>query len=149
MVYPAQAAPQPASMASAPPVRQPVVRGKSLDETTKPKLPAMPSPQELGIAMPKVEQPSRATTAMPSPEELGVSAAHAPATPGVDWTATHARLEQLKATSFALSRVGEEFQFTVLLASGQADTAYRIEGRATTEAEAVRVALQKASETCR
>ena len=102
--------------------REPLVRAKGYDEEPA----ARPAPLSL-----------------PSPEQLGV-ARRAPET--VDWTATHQRLEELGAVGFQLeSLTGGGFRFSCLIPTGQPDRAYRIEGQGTTQAEAVRIALERAA----
>jgi hypothetical protein len=76
---------------------------------------------------------------MPSPEALGVPV---PATE-LDWTDLRVRLDRLGATGFSLEQLPGGFRFAcrVPTAGGQPRL---IEGRATTEAEAVRRALDQA-----
>jgi hypothetical protein len=115
--FPPAARPQP-QPAPRPPAR-PVVRGQKPDES--PRAPAelpplvMPTPQELGIPVPRV-------TAKP-----------------VDWSDVRARLDQLGATGFALEKAGAGYRFTCQLPAGRL-----VEGRGATEAEAVRLGLEQA-----
>jgi hypothetical protein len=75
---------------------------------------------------------------MPSPEALGVPVPR-PATE-LDWTALRVRLDRLGATQFTLTKLPEGgYCFTCRLPS-----AGTVEGRATTEAEAVQRALEQA-----
>jgi hypothetical protein len=102
----------------------------------------------------RAQSPDEPTTAallrpallnMPSPEQLGVATAR-PAG-DIDWDATHRRLDRLGALCFhreKLDRGG--YRFTCLLPTSQADRTHRVEVVAATEAEAVRLALEKAEE---
>jgi hypothetical protein len=99
-----------------------VARGQSPDEA--PARPAVRRPLE-----------------MPPPEALGVPM---PAT-DLDWTDLRVRLDRLGATGFALEKLpagGYRFGCQVPAAGGQSRT---VEGRAATEAEAVRRALEQAA----
>jgi hypothetical protein len=75
---------------------------------------------------------------MPSPEALGVPV---PATE-LDWTDLRVRLDRMGATGFSLETVpgGYRFACRVPTAGGQPRL---VEGRATTEADAVRRALDQ------
>lgn len=82
---------------------------------------------------------------MPSPEELGVKAEASPETDRVDWRAVHARLDQIGALSFHMDRFGEGgCKFCCMLPAPGGDRVHRIEARAATEGEAVRLALDEA-----
>jgi hypothetical protein len=88
------------------------------------------------------EPPARAARPpleMPPPEALGVPV---PAT-AVDWTDVRVKLDRLGATGFALERLPEGgYRFACRVPS--ADGVRAVEGRAATEAEAVRRALEQA-----
>jgi hypothetical protein len=98
----------------------PVVRAQMSDDA--PRRPAPP---------PKLE--------MPSPEALGVPVPIAPP----DWTDLRVRLDRIGATKFALEKQADGYYFTcqVRTSDGRLQT---VEGRATTEAEAVQRALASA-----
>jgi hypothetical protein len=96
---------------------KPVVRGQKPDEARPAPL-VMPTPEELGIPVPKA----------------------APAAPAaVDWAAVHARLDRLGATAFALERAGQGYRFTCRLPADRT-----VEGRGATQVEAIRMALEQA-----
>ena len=118
---PRPAAAQPVRTAQAPP-KAPVVRAQAPDDV-KPQV--------------------RTTVAMPSPDQLGVSGG--PADGGCDWTATRRRLQDLGVVTFQVDRLNAEvYQFTCLLPSSEPSRTHRIEAHGTTEAEAVRRALDEA-----
>jgi hypothetical protein len=112
--------PRPASTLQAAARPAPVVRGQKADEPP----PARPTPRPLE---------------MPSPEALGVPVPAAE----LDWTDLRLRLDRVGATGFALEQVpgGYRFACRVPTAGGSPRT---VEGRAATEAEAVRQALDQA-----
>ena len=84
---------------------------------------------------------------MPSPQELGVADVKRPENPIVDWTAVHNQLDRLGATCFQLERMPEgSFRITCLLPTNQRSCSHRIEAQASSEADAVRLALAKAQE---
>jgi hypothetical protein len=154
MVYPGQYPQVPPQMppgpqvASNPAVRQPQIRGKGPEQP--PQVPmVMPRPEQVGVSPARPEQ---AALVMPRPDQVGV----APARPeqlvaagGVDWKATRARLDELKATSFALSHEVDGYHFVILLSTGKPNEAYHVDVKAATEVEAVEAGLKRASETCR
>jgi hypothetical protein len=114
----------------------PRFRAQSPDEPAAPRA-AAPAPRRI-VAL-----------SMPSPETLGVPAARPAARPAadvpVDWSAAMARLDRLGATCFQVERLPQGgSQFTCLLPTGQANQAHRIEARAGSEGEAVRLALDRA-----
>src|SRR4051812_18556913 len=97
--YAGQPAPQPAfGRPALPPMAAPVAQRPALPPAAvaQQPLPAprfrAQAPEEPAVVLPP------APVAMPSPEQLGVALA-APAG-GVDWTATHQRLDRLGATCF-------------------------------------------------
>jgi hypothetical protein len=94
----------------------------------------------------KPEEPRPAAPpalAMPPPEALGVPVPR-PAAP-VDWAALRVRLDRLGATQFALETLSEGgYRFTCRLPSADPARPRAAEGRAATEAEAVRLALEQA-----
>lgn len=110
-----------------------VVRGQQPDEP----LPATP-------AAPVARQ---APLRMPSPQELGVAEGKERDNAKVDWTALHARLDQLGATSFHVERgAGGVCRITCLLPTRQPGRSHRIDVEASSEAGAVRLALDRAQE---
>jgi hypothetical protein len=84
---------------------------------------------------------------MPTPEAFGLARARedAPAAAAVDWSATRARLQTLGANCFQLQRTSEgRHLFVVLLPVGEEGRTHRIEAAAAGEADAVRLALERA-----
>jgi hypothetical protein len=75
---------------------------------------------------------------MPTPEELGIAMPKSVVMP-VDWASVRARLDRIGATAFTLERAGSGFHFTCRLPTGRA-----AEGRGVTEADAIRQALDQA-----
>jgi hypothetical protein len=96
------------------PVAKPVARGQK-PEDSRPAPLAMPTPEELGIVMPK-------STVTP-----------------VDWASVRSRLDRLGATAFTLERAGTGYHFSCRLPTGRS-----AEGRGVTEADAIRQALEQA-----
>jgi hypothetical protein len=100
--------------------------------------------------MPEEVRPSVKTVSlsMPTPEQLGVAAVR-PAD-AVDWASARQRLDRLGAACFQLEKSAPDgFRFVCLLPTAQSGRTHRIETRATTEAEAVRTALEQAEEWAR
>jgi hypothetical protein len=119
-------APRPAApvrTAQAPAPRPPVVRAQMAED---------------------VVSPARiAPVAMPSPDQLGVNVR--PAAGACDWTAIHRRMQELGVVSFQMDRLNADvFQITCLLPTAEAGRTHRIEAHGSTEAEAVRCALDEA-----
>jgi hypothetical protein len=118
--------PQPAppvrsAQAAAP--RAPVVRGQMAEE-------AIPPIRTFPVAM-------------PSPDQLGVNVR--PAAGACDWMAIHRRMQELGVISFQMDRLNADvFQITCLLPTAEAGRTHRIEAHGTTEADAVRCALDEA-----
>jgi hypothetical protein len=133
---PAQPQSAPASFISTPrpaPAARPIVRAKGAEEP-------FPS-QPLASA--------DATTALtiPPPEELGISPAPLAEMNGADWTQAHRDLERLASISYQLDKLPEGgCRFTCLLLTSQPGFTHRVEAEAATEAEAVRLVLDKAKE---
>jgi hypothetical protein len=83
---------------------------------------------------------------MPSPEQLGVAVRTVAC--GPDWTALHARMKELGVVSFHLDTLPDgRYRFTCWLPQGQPGMTQRIEALAATEAEAVRMGLEQASQS--
>jgi hypothetical protein len=81
--------------------------------------------------------------AMPSPEQLGVSKARPAGS--ADWGAAHRRLQELGAVCFQLEKLPQGgCRCTCLLPTAQPDRNHRIEAVSDSEADAVRLALDKA-----
>jgi hypothetical protein len=79
---------------------------------------------------------------MPTPEQLGVARA---AESGVDWDAARRRLRDVGAVCFQLDHTPQgACRFTCLLPTGETGRNHRVEVEAATEAEAVRLALERA-----
>lgn len=85
----------------------------------------MPTPEQLGIPMPKA--PPSASRERERPESVAV-----------DWTALRARLDRLGVTAFTLEKAANGYRFTCHRAAGRL-----VEGRGATEAEAIRLALEQ------
>jgi hypothetical protein len=82
--------------------------------------------------------------AIPSPAQLGLTAAR-PRETELDWKATRRRLDELGAESFHLERLSPGgFRFSCWLTIGVDGKSQRVEGQGATEAEAVRVTLDRA-----
>jgi hypothetical protein len=70
-----------------------------------------------------------------------------PTITGADWQTTRARLQACGAVSFQADRLGDgSWRFSCQLPTAQAGRTHRIEAQAATEAEAVRLALQRAEQ---
>jgi hypothetical protein len=66
---------------------------------------------------------------------------------GADWTQAHRDLERLASISYQLDKLPEGgCRFTCLLLTSQPGFTHRVEAEAATEAEAVRLVLDKAKE---
>lgn len=91
-------------------------------------------------------EPRRSSLAMPSPEEMGLGMRSTPAEPShVDWTAAHARLQQLGASSFQIDRRSSgEWHICCLLTNSASAKCRRIEATAGTDGEAVQAVLEQA-----
>jgi hypothetical protein len=111
--------PAPRAAARAP---EPVVRGVPPDE---------PPPRR-----------EREPLAMPSPQQLGI---HPPTSPaGVDWTATHNRLKELGVVGVHVETLpGGGCRLTCWLPRPQPGVRQRIEAQAPSEAEAIRLCLDR------
>jgi hypothetical protein len=84
---------------------------------------------------------------MPSPEQLGVSCAKIADKESAEWTAARQRLDRLGAVGFQMDKTGQGgFRFTCLLPTVQPGRIHRIDAVAATEADAVRLAIDKAEE---
>jgi hypothetical protein len=83
---------------------------------------------------------------MPSPAQLGVSSAHREAGEA-DWATTRGRLKDLGAVGFQVDHLpGGGCRFVCWLPRAQPGAAERIETLAGSEAEAVRLGLERASQ---
>jgi hypothetical protein len=103
-----------------------------------------PAPRPVVRAqMADVVPPARiAPVAMPSPDQLGVIVR--PVAGACDWTAIHRRMQELGVVSFQMDRLNADvFQITCLLPTAEAGRTHRIEAHGSTEAEAVRWALDE------
>lgn len=94
---------------------------------------------------------------LPSPEELGLGAEKtAPVRESksesrleaktVDWTALHARLDRLRASSFMVQRPSAQLVRIISLFPVAENRVHRVEASAATEAEAVRLFLEQVDE---
>jgi hypothetical protein len=83
---------------------------------------------------------------MPSPEQLGVAVR--PTDGGPDWTAIHARIKELGIVGFHMDSAPDgRCRFTCWVPHGQPGLTQRIEALAATEAEAVRLGLERADQS--
>ncbi len=115
---------QPVARAAAPAPRPAVARAKAPDEPTLPPPPVT----------------------MPSPAQLGVSPVR-PAAAEADWATTRARLKELGAVSFQVDRLaGGGCRFVCWLPRAQPGATERIETLAGSEAEAIRLGLERAGQ---
>jgi hypothetical protein len=115
------------------PSSRPTVRAQAPDETPLASAPAL-------------QRQESAFLHIPSPEELGIGAGGAASKSAFDWNAVHARLGQLNATFQSRRSTDGYFEFTCLLPTARQGQAHRIEARAASETEAVRLALDKVEE---
>jgi hypothetical protein len=145
--YPAPRYDYPPMNRPAPPPRwqQPAPSQQALAQPTTPRAPifrAKAEDEPLPEAPPVVEERRPEPLSLPSPEQLGVG--HGPS---VDWADVHRRLEQLGALSFQQQkRLEGGFRITFMLPTDHNDRTQQIEAVAETEAQAVRLALEKAEE---
>jgi hypothetical protein len=122
-----------AAVQQQPPPR-PLIRAKGADD---PRAAIKPPPP------PSV--PSR--LAMPTPDQLGISSAKFSAAEAADWTSARRRLDRLGAVCFHLEKIpAGGFRFTCLLPTSQPKRTHRVEAVAATEAEVVRLVLDKSEE---
>lgn len=85
---------------------------------------------------------------MPSPEQLGV--AIRPTDSGLDWPAIHVRIKELGITRFHMDSVTDgRRRFTCWVPREQPGVTQRIEALAATDAEAVRLGLERAEQSRR
>jgi hypothetical protein len=99
---------------------------------------AVSRPQPAVARGQKPEEARPAPLAMPTPEDLGISMPKPAAMP-VDWSSIRARLDRLGATAFSMERAGGSFHFSCRLPAGRS-----LEGRGATEADAIKQALDQA-----
>lgn len=119
--------PQPAAASQVPvprpPAPRPIIRAQSED----------PAP----VARP-------APLVLPSPEELGVGRIRPSAGADADWSAAYRRLHDLGAVCFQLEKLDQGgCRCTCLLPTTHPDRRHRVETRGTSEAAAVRLALER------
>jgi hypothetical protein len=109
---------------------------------------AAPAPKVRMTAPDEPKRPARpAGLAIPSPEQLRLTPA---ASAKVDWSAIRGQLKQLQAACYQLDRVpAGGYRFTCWLPAAQAGKSYRIEAEGFSEAEAVRLCLERADRWAR
>lgn len=136
--YPAPI-PRPQVIAQTPPPRpqnapKPIVaRGQSSDDRSPPT-----QAQASNITR-------HTSVTIPSPAQLGIESSPTPET--VDWASAKNRLERLGAISLNLDRERSgEVRFTCLFATAMANKKHRVEAVAATEAEAVRLVLERSEQ---
>jgi hypothetical protein len=105
---------------------RPIFRGKSEDEAAVPH---------------QTIEPIR----FPSPDQLGI-ARPSDAAGTTDWSAVHRQLDRLGALCVHLEKVEGGCRFTCLLPTTHPERTHRVEAVAGSEAEAVRLALDKCAE---
>jgi hypothetical protein len=82
---------------------------------------------------------------LPSPEQLGIGSARLADSPGIDWTAAHNRLDRLGTVCFHMEKLKQGgCRVTCLLPTAESGRIHHIDAEAATEAEAVRLALERA-----
>ncbi len=81
---------------------------------------------------------------LPAPDKLGITP-QAPVDPNaIDWNAMHAYVKSIGALSFGTDRPTEGgFRCSIVMPTAESGRSYRIDGSGATEAEAVRVCLEK------
>jgi hypothetical protein len=115
----------PVAQQSAPP--RPIFRAKGADD-----------PAPIALSRP-------AMLAMPSPSQLGIVAS--PAGQSVDWSTIHDRFNRMGAVCVHLEKLSAGgYRFCCLLPTAVATRNHRIEAVADTEADVVRLALDKSEE---
>ena len=117
-----------------------------------PPRPAQAPPPKVRAQSPEEPKPAARSTplVMPTPEQLGIGSSARPAPAAADWSAARRRLELLGASCFQLEkRPAGGYRFVCLLPTAQPGRSHRIEAEADTEAEAVRVALERAEQWAR
>jgi hypothetical protein len=83
---------------------------------------------------------------MPTPDQLGVTCAR-PSGAEADWTAARRRLEALGASCFQLEKLSPAgYRFVCLLPTALPGRTHRVQAEAITEAEAVRLTLERAEQ---
>ncbi|HEY1861814.1 MAG TPA: hypothetical protein VGG61_15750 [Gemmataceae bacterium] len=98
------------------------------------------------LKAPELRRPAEAKPlALPSPEQLGVAVRKSES--NVDWNLVHRRFHDAGATCFLLDHRPEGgCKLTCLLPTGQANRNHHIEVEAASEAEAARLALERLEE---
>jgi hypothetical protein len=87
---------------------------------------------------------------IPTPEQLGIALAPRTDAPPADWATARQRLDRLGAVCLHLEKLPQGgYRFTCLLATSQAGRTHRVEAQAATEAEVVRLALDRSEEWAR
>jgi hypothetical protein len=84
---------------------------------------------------------------MPTPDQLGISCAKVADADAADWTTARRRLDRLGAVCFHLEKLAQGgYRFTCLFPTTQPKRTHRVEAVAATEAEVVRLVLDKSEE---
>lgn len=104
--------------------RQPVARAAAPDEEPAPRTAELiiPAPGQLGVGRPR------------------------PATPAVDWASVGRDLQALGATGWRIETVPGGFSFSCSVPGDRAGVVRRIEATGSTQAEAVRLGLERAEQ---
>jgi hypothetical protein len=120
-----------------PPAR--VVRGQSAEEPAPVRAArtiAIPSPEEAGVGA-----ASATVVGLPAPAAAAAAAEF-------DWNNAYRRLRALNA-DFQLCKQQDGFRFTCLMPTSQPGRIHRVEAEAVSEAEAVRLTLERAEQWAR
>src|SRR5262249_8473665 len=99
---------------------------------------AVSRPQPAVARGQKPEESRPTPLTMPTPEELGIAVPKSAVGP-IDWAAVRARLDRIGAPAFTLERAGTGYHVSCRLPAGRS-----VEGRGATEADAIRQALDQA-----
>jgi hypothetical protein len=133
-----QPPPQPGMTARAAMADTPKLVAEPLVPTPRLTPVSLPPPEAVGVA------PVR-TVSLPSPEDVGVGAAAK-----IDWNDAHTRLERLGNIGMTTGQTTDgRHRVSLVLRTSRTDSVQRIEAVASTEAEAVALALAKAEEWSR
>jgi hypothetical protein len=109
------------------PIPRPIIRAKGADD-----------PDEIAPTTP---------VTLPSPQQLGIAPASRPSGPSTDWAEAHRRLDRLGAVCFQKEKLSQGgFRVTCLLPTARPEVHHRVEAFAATEAEVLRLTLDKAEE---
>jgi hypothetical protein len=104
----------------------------------------MPAAPVVRAAPPEDVRPARSVPVrIPSPEELGVARPQASG-PRVDWAAVREQLREVGGRDIQVRPVDDTYRCSLLLPGDRSGVTWRVDATASTEAEAVRLALERA-----